>query len=83
MARPENNNLGNICRVTVIVDPKNTVKESNENNNTRSVLAFDPDSRFVFRVLGGNAGVSGYGSQSPAGNEPVVYRRPGNRMRHL
>ena len=33
LAHPDNNNLGNVKKITVIVDPKGMVNESNENNN--------------------------------------------------
>lgn len=33
-AHPDNNNLGNVFKIIVFVDPKGMVKESNENNNT-------------------------------------------------
>ena len=35
LAHPNNNNLGNVFKITVMVDPKGMVKESNENNNTK------------------------------------------------
>jgi len=35
LAHPDNNNLGNVFKITVIVDPKGMVNESNENNNTQ------------------------------------------------
>jgi hypothetical protein len=35
LAHPDNNNLGNIYQITVFVDPKGMVKESNESNNTK------------------------------------------------
>ena len=35
LAHPDNNNLGNVYKITVIADPKNMVKESNENDNTK------------------------------------------------
>ncbi len=35
LARPENNNLGNVYQIRVIVDPKNQIFEKNENNNDR------------------------------------------------
>lgn len=35
LAHPDNNNLGNVFKITVLVDPKGMVKESNENNNTQ------------------------------------------------
>lgn len=37
LAHPDNNSLANIYQITVLVDPKGMVKESNENNNSRSV----------------------------------------------
>ncbi len=33
-AHPDNNNLGRIYKIKVMVDPKDMVKESNETNNT-------------------------------------------------
>ena len=36
-SRPQNNYLRNIRKVQVTVDPKNTIKESNEENNTKTV----------------------------------------------
>jgi len=35
LAHPDNNNLGNVYKITVLVDPKGMVKESNENNNVQ------------------------------------------------
>ena len=35
LARPENNNLENVKKIRLIVDPKDMVKESNENNNEK------------------------------------------------
>ncbi len=35
LAHPDNNNLGNVNKITVLVDPKGMVNESNENNNTQ------------------------------------------------
>lgn len=37
LAHPDNNNLGNVYKILVLVDPKNTVEESNENNNEKEV----------------------------------------------
>ncbi len=37
LARPENNYLGNVYKILVLVDPKNIVEESNENNNEKEV----------------------------------------------
>jgi hypothetical protein len=37
LAHPDNNNLGNVYKITVIADPKNMVKESNENDNSKDV----------------------------------------------
>lgn len=71
LAHPENNNLGNVYKITVLVDPKNMVKESSENNNEKSASVFKAESEFVFHVLTGNAGVSGYGSQGPAGDNLI------------
>jgi hypothetical protein len=36
LAHPDNNNLNNVYRVVAHADPKNQVKECNENNNTRT-----------------------------------------------
>ncbi len=33
LARPENNNLGNVYQIRVIIDPKNQILEKDENNN--------------------------------------------------
>ena len=35
LAHPNNNNLGNVFKITVTVDPKNMVDESDENNNVQ------------------------------------------------
>ena len=35
LAHPDNQQLGNVYRIKVMVDPKNEVVESNENNNSR------------------------------------------------
>ena len=35
LAHPDNSNLENVFKITVLVDPKKMVKESNENNNTQ------------------------------------------------
>ncbi len=35
LAHPDNNNLGNVNKITVMADLKGMVKESNENNNTK------------------------------------------------
>ena len=35
LAHPDNNNLGNVYKITVLVDPKGMVNESNENNNVQ------------------------------------------------
>jgi len=37
LAHPDNNNLRNVYKITVLVDPKGMVKESNENNNVKEV----------------------------------------------
>jgi subtilase family serine protease len=37
LARPENHNLRNVYQITVIADPKDMVKESNEGNNSKSI----------------------------------------------
>jgi len=37
LAHPDNNNLGNVYKILVLVDPKKTVEESNENNNEKEV----------------------------------------------
>ena len=37
LAHPDNNNLRNVREICVLVDPKHTVEESNENNNDRCV----------------------------------------------
>ena len=37
LAHSDNNNLGNVVGIRVIVDPKNTVKEFDENNNEKVV----------------------------------------------
>jgi subtilase family serine protease len=37
LARPENNYLRNVYQITVLADPKNTVKEANEGNNSKSI----------------------------------------------
>jgi subtilase family serine protease len=34
LAHPDNSYLGNVFKIRVLVDPKSTVDESNENNNT-------------------------------------------------
>ncbi|SIO55773.1 CARDB protein [Rhodovulum sp. ES.010] len=39
LAHPDNGYLGNVYRITVTADPKNTVEESNEGNNTKSAAA--------------------------------------------
>jgi len=38
LAHPDNNNLGNVYKILVLADAKNTVKESNEDNNEKEVL---------------------------------------------
>ncbi|NOZ25151.1 MAG: hypothetical protein GXO94_03535 [Nitrospirae bacterium] len=38
LAHPDNNNLGNVYKITVLVDPKGMVKESNEDNNVKEYL---------------------------------------------
>jgi hypothetical protein len=43
LAHPDNNNLGNVYKITVIADPKNMVTESNENNNNKEVPIPMPD----------------------------------------
>jgi len=35
LAHPDNNNLGNVYKITVMVDPKGMVRESNEENNNK------------------------------------------------
>lgn len=35
LAHPDNNNLGNVRKIRVLADPKNMVKEKNENNNEK------------------------------------------------
>lgn len=67
LARPTNYNLTNVYQVTVTVDPKNIINESNETNNRKTGLVFKPDSRIVFRVTSGGAGVAGFG-QGPSGD---------------
>lgn len=37
LAHPDNNNLGNVYKILVLVDPKNTIEERNENNNEKEV----------------------------------------------
>ncbi len=38
LAHPDNDYLRNVYKITVLVDPKGMVKESNENNNVKEVL---------------------------------------------
>jgi hypothetical protein len=37
LAHTDNNHLGNVYQITVLADPKDMVKELNENNNTKSI----------------------------------------------
>ncbi len=37
LAHPDNSHLGNVYQVTVLADPKSMVRESNENNNNKTV----------------------------------------------
>jgi hypothetical protein len=37
LARPQNHYLGNVYKISVLVDPKGMVKESNENNNSKEM----------------------------------------------
>ncbi len=43
LAHPDNMNLMNIYQVSVLVDPKNSVEESNERNNTSRSITVIPD----------------------------------------
>lgn len=58
LAHPDNDNLGNVYKILVLVDPKNTVEESNENNNEKemqvsAVTLLAPGSAFYLAVGGG------------------------------
>ena len=55
-AHLDNNNLGNFHSITVRADPKNMIKESNENNNVMSSLASDK-ANFICHVTSGGFGV--------------------------
>jgi len=35
---PDNSNLANVYKITVLVDPKGMVKESNENNKAEKTI---------------------------------------------
>gem|GEM_PF-3562754 len=63
LAHPDNDYLGNVYKITVLVDPKGMVKESNENNNVREFL------------LSGASGAAciGFGQPPPSG---TVYGAP-------
>lgn len=37
LAHPDNNQLGNVYQITLLVDPKMMVSESNEDNNQREI----------------------------------------------
>jgi len=43
LAHPDNNNLENVFKITVIADPKYMVAESNENNNNQEASTAMPD----------------------------------------
>ncbi|MFV9677942.1 MAG: CARDB domain-containing protein [Methanosarcinales archaeon] len=66
LAHPDNNNLGNVYKITVLVDPKGMVKESNENNNVKEV----PISHGMACVDFGPPPTVGTQYGSPAGNVP-------------
>lgn len=55
-AHVDNNNLGNFHSITVRVDPKNEVAESNENNNVMNSLG-SARSNFVCDVTSGGLGI--------------------------
>lgn len=69
LAHLDNNYLRNFHSITVRVDPKNMVAESNERNNTESSpCAITNKGKFIFEVQTGGFGIQGYGSQGPTGN---------------
>ncbi len=79
LAHPDNQNLGNVYQISVLVDPKNMVKESNEENNAKTVPVSHGVACFDF----GPPPVAGTEYGSPVGNVPgdvVIVSSSGIKM---
>ncbi len=78
LASPGNHFLKNVYKINVIADPKNMVKESNENNNQKSAPVPQGIACMDFDPLPAVGTVYG----QPAGNPPgaVVFTESGIRM---
>ena len=66
LAHPDNNYLGNFHSITVVVDPKHEVKESNENNNVMN-SGSGATSTFACNIQSGGIGLSSPGGSAGGG----------------
>jgi len=67
MARSDNNYLGDVYRITVLIKPKKSNAPIGYDFKV-SLPVYQAESKFDFNVLAGGASVAGYGTQNSSGN---------------